>query len=383
MTIGDRTDQSPISLNVPRTRGQLIVRATKPGYVEACRVATFQTNRLLVALDAIPLALGLLVDKVAGTWPGNYPAELPVSLQEGSEAEFQPLPSDADMRRSGTAQCTRLRARSVNVEKWTALFRPSLLSASVDGKKLPISRERDEGGEFFSIEDGPVTITVASTTDSIQLSVENGGSRSVKLHWDDAVFIDFDRTSKPLGRGDLQSDSLRVPSVIAPGTAIDETVFPMSRVYEQSTAVRTTDPSCVQQCQQVVYQCMTAYNCSGYRSGQPYQGNYAALYAIAAGLDAGLCERRCAAQYAPCASFCGREVKTSEGWRKQPIVPSLLRGCGQSETAFTQAAMKAQPGRYGILIPIEAMGTVREYLLTFQAELDHFEEAYTCPAAAN
>ncbi len=339
-----------------------------------------------MVLDSIPLALGLLVDGLAGTRPVDYPDGVYIPLQPGSEEILTPLPDDAVLLGYWHSQHAdrcfdpRLRSPNADPERWVANYLPVPTSVSVQGKRIEKihANEDAEPSDAVVFQDDIATIEIAPSRDTIDLRLSNRTARSLKVHWDDAVFVDFDKISKPLDRND--GGSTHDSQVIAPGTSIEETVYPVSRLFERSTTIRTMDRGCLQQCQQMAYQCMAAYNCSGYRSRNPYTGDYWALYAVLEGIDAGLCERRCAGEAQACMGSCGRTVQQSDGPQHLPIVPNLIRTCSQSEEDLIHAAEDTTPQTYAVLLPIEIGSATREYLINFEAEVFQYEPGEGCPS---
>ena len=389
VSVGGQTYSAPVSLTLRRNTGALVVRAAHPGYRDACRILDVQRDEmsgLLFSLDVLSLG-GVLVDGLAGTLPSHYPDSVHIVMEPGPEEDFEPLPTDDELLsywRSGAFdRCLQSRSltATANLENWFADFKPALRSVTVDGKIAgKVQRAGENAQPLFIFQDNTLTLTVAPQEDTIDLRIGNRTERSLKVRWADAVFVDFDHTSHAIGRVKLEgSPAPQASSVIAPGTLGDETAFPQSRVYEASTSVHTTDQPCVQSCQQIVYQCMSANNCSGYRSRQPYTGEGWLLVAFANGLDAGLCERRCLDQLEPCVGSCDRTITRSEGLQHLPIVPSLPRPCGQSQDDFTRAAQAATPQTYAILLPVETAGTVREYMLNFEGSLFQYRKHQGCP----
>ena len=270
---------------------------------------------------------------------------------------------------------------AVEPEKWIACYQPALTSVRVQGKTAGSVVRTGKEGDAFAFRDDPVEIVVTPDDRTVHLHLQNRISHSVKVLWEDAVFVDFDHLSNPIGRQEkgAAGESHRT-SVIAPGTSIDESVFPTSRRFEATHTLQTTDQACAQQCQQSAYQCMAAFNCSGYRSRGPYVGEAWLLFAIADGIDAGLCERRCLDQTHACLGSCTRLTRHSEGWQQLPIVPSLVRKCSQSEADFMRTAETAEPDTYAVLLPIGVGADTREYMLNFKAELFHYGHQRGCPA---
>jgi hypothetical protein len=266
--------------------------------------------------------------------------------------------------------------------KWIANYRLVLVSVKAQGRPLGIGSQGGDDDNTFVFKDETLKVTVFPGQTTIDLHIENHAERSVKIRWDDAVFVDFDHVSNPIGResGDLPDPSA-MPSfrVIAPGTSIQERVFPKSRLYEVSSTVHSTDSACVQRCNEEMYQCMAAYNCSGWRSRQPYTGQNWALFAVADAIDSSLCQRRCGDQAGACvAASCARVSQRSEGYRLLPMVPDLRRQCSQSEDDFVKIAETAEPQTYAILLPIELGGSTREYLLSFEGELFQYQLGVDC-----
>jgi hypothetical protein len=62
-----------------------------------------------------------------------------------------------------------------------------------------------------------------------------------------------------------------------------------------------------------------------------------------------------------------------------PIVPNLTRTCSQSEADLIHAAEDTAPQTYAILLPVEIAGSVREYLISFEAEVFQYEPGEGCP----
>lgn len=387
VSVAGKSYSAPAAVELPRNAGGVVVRARQDGYLESCRVVDVQTTRLLVALDAVPLGLGLVIDRLAGTWPSEYaPVQVALSPAE-SGGEATPLPPDPEIliawRNVGIDRCAGARTPFVRakLEKRIAHFRPALTSVRVQGK-VPLGVTREETDDVFVFHDDAIAVEVIPEDLAIQLSVENRMSRSVKIRWDEAVFVDFDHTSNAIAHREKGgSDASGVHSnisVIAPGTTVQTSVSPVSRTVEVTRAIRTSDAGCVQQCQQSIYQCMAAFNCSGYRSHVPYTGQGWMLFAIADGIDAGLCERRCLDQGQACVGSCVRVSGQREA-QQLPIVPTLLRPCSQSEDEFDRAAQSAEPETYAVLLPIEVSGTVREYTLNFKGEFFQYGLDQGCP----
>jgi hypothetical protein len=354
------------------------------GYRESCRLIRFRSNGLLVALDSIPLALGLAVDGIARTWPGSLPESVNVLLVRDSGEYLEPLPSDHDLlmrARSGHDPCLWSRKVIPKFEKHVALYLLNLASVEVDGRRLDDVREETAGSlSTYSTVDDPVELQITPRLDVIDLRLVNQSSRSIKVLWDDAVFVDFDQTSNPIGRrtvdyGPVDSST---QSVIAPGTAIEKSVFSLNRTYDKTTATHETDMDCARSCDHLAFQCMAAYNCSGYRSRQPYTGKNGGLVMFAELLSAGLCERRCVDQGRACFRGCGRVVEHSEGLAHLNVVPALVRTCSMAVADFERAAEEANDGTYGVLIPIEVGGKRREYMLRFEPSLFDFDESTDC-----
>ncbi len=376
---------SPAEIELPRRRSSnFVVRASIDGFSESCRLIRFRSNGLLVALDSLPLALGLAVDGIAGTWPGSLPESVHVPLLRDSGEDLERLPSDRDLlrySRSGHDPCIWPRAVIPKPENQVALYLLKLASVEVDGRTLDaVQEEAADARSTYSTVDDPVQLHITPRLDVIDLRLVNDSPRSIKVMWDDAVFVDFDQTSNPIGRrivdyGPIDSST---QSVIAPRTAIEKSVFSLSRTYEKTTAVQTTDMDCARSCDQLIFQCMAGYNCSGYRSRQPYTGKNWGLVVIAEQIGAGLCERRCVDQGRACFRGCGRVVEHSEGLAHLDIVPALVRKCSMAVADFERSAVEANDGTYGVLLPIEVGGKRREYMLRFEPVLFDFEENTDC-----
>ena len=390
LRVAGRTVSSPATLELPRKPPGYVVRGSKNGFQEGCGVIPFETNRLLVALDAIPALFGVAIDRFADTWPGQLPGTVRIALNPGSDDEVEPLLPDYELLSSWEATkvdyCSAPRGVIPKKERRIATYLPMLQSVTINGKPLPGAKadQTEQRNTTSIIEDGVVRIEITSNADTIDLRLRDLTSNSIKVRWEDAVFVDFDRKSSPIGRrgfnfGPVESDA---HSVIAPGTVIEKSVFPASRLYERSTPVQVTDQSCAQSCGQMVYQCMAGFNCSGYRSRQPYTGQNWAIYALIDGIDAGLCERRCVDQGQACLGTCGRVIKRSEGMSHLRIVPNLLRKCSQGQAEFERDAEKADQGTYAVLLPIEHGGARREYMLNFRAKLFEFELDEGCARAS-
>lgn len=387
LTVKGRTYMAPAVITVPRVRGGVVLRASKTGYQDSCRIVDLTTTTRLVAFDSIPLALGLLVDKLAGTWPGEFPERATVPLDSADEEQHNPLPSDEQLLRTWREvrqdPCVRRRAAPpppvAYEERWVATYHPALVAVKVQGKALTaIERQDGDDHNVFAFRDDALAVTLNPNRETIALRVENRLVRSVKVLWEDAVFVDFDDISNPISRQKRAGTGTQGASVIAPGTAVEETVFPSSRVYEASRTVRTADQECLQSCGQLAYQCMAGHNCSGNRS-KTYIGRNAFVAIVADAIDADLCQRRCIDQGRACASSCARTHQESEGIRHLPIVPDLLRGCSQPEDEFTEAAEESDPETYAVLLPVEIAGSVREYLLEFEGEVFEYQLNFGCP----
>ena len=167
-------------------------------------------------------------------------------------------------------------------------------------------------------------MSITPKVDTIDLRIRNVSGRVAKLTWDEAVFVDFDDTANRMGHGEpttIETERSQVPSVIPPDKILQETVFPMNRVYRGVETRAETSSACMRQCQQTAYTCMAAYNCSGYRSRNQYPSNYAFLQAIANNIEAGLCERRCLDQRHACFGTCTELKQVDTGLRHLPIRP--------------------------------------------------------------
>lgn len=386
VSVAGQTHTAPIVVTVPRKRGGLVIRASKAGYWDSCRIFDLTTTRHLVVFDSIPLALGLLIDGLAGTWPGQFPSSVTIPLDQDEEPQ-SPLPSDEELLRTWRQvrvdQCVRRRSAAplaqASEERWIATYHPALVGVRIAGNLVKeIGRQDGDDHNVFAFRDEALAVTVTPNRETIELRIENRLARSAKVLWDDAVFVDFDDISNPISRGGRAGAGAQGNSVIAPATAIEETVFPASRVYEASRMVRTTDQTCLQGCGQLMYQCMAGHNCSGYRS-KHYHGQNWGFFAIADAIDSSLCERRCVDQGRLCANTCGRVHNESDGIRHLPIVPDLLRGCSESEDEFTEAAEGSDPATYAVLLPVEVAGVVREYLLEFEGEVFEYQLNVGCP----
>lgn len=94
--IGATSLTTPGSLSIPRRAGTglQLIRVTKPGYRSACTILRWQRNKGLVALDAIPLAIPLLIDAMAWTIPGQFVGKTDILLDELPTGYLDVLPPD-------------------------------------------------------------------------------------------------------------------------------------------------------------------------------------------------------------------------------------------------------------------------------------------------
>ena len=346
---------APATVAVQRSRDSLTVCAVKPKFQQQCQVLPFRSNRLLVTFDSIPAALGLLVDRIFGTWPGSYPDSVYLALLE--EPKNEP---------------------------WIAHYRLSVSSLTrPDGQKArPEERPGPNGEVIYLYSDPDFQMSITPKVDTIDLRIRNVSGRVAKLTWDEAVFVDFDDTANRMGHGEpttIETERSQVPSVIPPDKILQETVFPMNRVYRGVETRAETSSACMRQCQQTAYTCMAAYNCSGYRSRNQYPSNYAFLQAIANNIEAGLCERRCLDQRHACFGTCTELKQVDTGLRHLPIVPNTIRPCTEKEEAFTERAKRQDPTHYSIFLPFSIAGSARQYMLNLATQFDSFEEYKYCP----
>jgi hypothetical protein len=90
---GMRGGTAPLEVAVSRRRPHIaVVRANKEGYRSACRIIRTMSAPLLVALDSIPAAIPMAIEAIAGTWPGLYPPDVQVPLEELPDGYADVLP---------------------------------------------------------------------------------------------------------------------------------------------------------------------------------------------------------------------------------------------------------------------------------------------------
>ena len=92
-----------------------------------------------------------------------------------------------------------------------------------DGRMVDIS----SGLPFY--EDENILIAPNVSSDAITIQIQNSAPESIKVLWDDAVFIDQQGLSHRIihvGTKYTDKEKAQVPSVIAPASRIEETLYP-------------------------------------------------------------------------------------------------------------------------------------------------------------
>lgn len=100
--------------------------------------------------------------------------------------------------------------------------------------KSKIIRFKDEGKTKYSFEDGLIKIVWLPTSSQFDFVLTNKTSHSVKINWDEAVYVDQSGRSKRVihsGVKYVDRNSPQPPTVIVRGATISDMVFPADSIY--------------------------------------------------------------------------------------------------------------------------------------------------------
>ena len=92
----------------------------------------------------------------------------------------------------------------------------------------------DEGVNKYSYTDNILSLLIFATQKGFSFSLENLSSSTIKIIWDEAVFVDVDgSTSKVMHNGVkyMERESSQQPSVIIKASKIEDIAIPTSKVY--------------------------------------------------------------------------------------------------------------------------------------------------------
>jgi hypothetical protein len=309
---------TPANMTIDRKTDWRVVRASKPGYHDACDIVGCPIPGLLAFLDFFPgLGISFVIDRLAGglrqcpdavrlglqpVQKGTEPIVLPSDSQVLSEWTLArrnrcqiPLPVaeavwavDYDVTLMAVDRPGQPRIRYGPVE------RVGLLQAGAESPASPVFRYRDPN----------IEVKVAPVWDGIQIHLQNRTSHAAKIVWDEVVFVDFDQTSHRVIHGGVRyvdRHQSQPPSVVAPHKLLIDKIVPVNRI------------------------------------------------------DA--IEHK----------FYHRE-----------LVHDPLRGCNESEDSFMARANAADGEEFSIFLPIEIGGTVNEYTFHFRIENPQFGKGTRC-----
>jgi len=145
VSIKGRTQPAPATIMLTKgrhDRSPFVMRGRKPGYYDACQIVEFDTNGFLIALDAIPVALGLAIDAMAGTWPGSFPERVHLDLRPRPSGYVDMLPDDRSILNAKESSLVDFCNPSPELQEWMDLrSRYSTKAAKVIVASGEISRQ--------------------------------------------------------------------------------------------------------------------------------------------------------------------------------------------------------------------------------------------------
>jgi hypothetical protein len=90
----------------------------------------------------------------------------------------------------------------------------------------------------FTYRDAVIEATILPGEQGIDFRLANETAHAVKVIWDDAVFLDFDGTSRRVVHSGIRygdHNSPQVPTVIAPRGHVQDVIVPVDRIWKSET----------------------------------------------------------------------------------------------------------------------------------------------------
>lgn len=102
------------------------------------------------------------------------------------------------------------------------------------GKLEVVKNDKNGFPDIYEYKDNVVNINIRTSYDNFSFNIKNVSDGTIKVIWDDAVFVDVDGTTQRVmhqGTKYSERNNSQVPTSIIKGTSIDDIACPVGKVY--------------------------------------------------------------------------------------------------------------------------------------------------------